>query len=643
MTTGWLRSARSAIRTRVRWLVRSLVLCAAVFAVSLAAAANASAHAALLSTDPAPNAILATAPRHITLTFGEGVGIADDSIRVLGPSGSRVDDGHPQHAEGGDATVRVALRGGLPHGTYTVAWNVVSTDTHPVAGAFVFSVGAPSSRVTAPQTRSPNASAAGVLYSLGRYADYTGYTVLVGGSAFVLLCRPSRQAIGPLRRLLLTGWSAMVLSTLALLVLRGPYTEEQRLGRALDVTLLRNTLGSTGGTFLAVRLLLLLGACPFLLLLAGRFGFPSAVGEEDGRKGRARRLGLFVAVAVTAVGLAVTWSLAEHASVGLQVPLAIPFDVLHLVAMATWLGGLLALLTVLYRTPAGHPADADTARRFSVVALVAVVTLVATGLYQSWRQVGSWDALVTTAYGRWLLLKVYGVLMMLTAAFYSRRWTTGLRAKNPVREREPVMVMAGHFGDERTEDIGDASPSTASGASGASGASDAGPSDTIGSYQRALRRTAGLEAVVGILVLAVTTVLTNTQPARTDAHGVTASQAGPVHVAVPFDTGQADGTGRGTVEITLTPGRPGSNALKAVVLGTHHTVAHVPELDVAFALPARGIGRLKAVLKESGNAWVAQRLQLPAPGTWELSVTVRTTAIDEVTETRTVRIPGDGR
>ncbi|NUQ99382.1 MAG: copper resistance protein CopC/CopD [Streptomyces sp.] len=634
MTTGWLRSARPAIRTWVWWLVRSLALCAAAFAVSLAAAANASAHAALLSTDPAANAILATAPRYITLTFGEGVGIADDSIRVFGPGGSRVDDGQPGHAEGGDATVRVALRGGLPHGTYTVAWHVVSADTHPVAGAFVFSVGAPSGHVTAPQTRSPNASAAGVLYGLGRYVDYTGYTVLVGTSTFVLLCRPTRQAIRPLRRLLLTGWAAMALSTLALLVLRSPYTEEQGLGRALDITLLRNTLDSRAGTFLLIRLLLLLATGPFLLLLAARFGFPSAVGEEDARKGRARRLGLSVAVAVTAVGLAVTWSLAEHASVGLQVPLAVLLDVLHLVAMAVWLGGLLALLTVLYRVPADQPADAETARRFSVVALVAVVTLVATGLYQSWRQVGSWDAFVTTAYGRWLLLKVYGVLMMVTAAFYSRRWTAGLRATARVRESGPVLVMAGHFDGTRPERIGDAPSSTAS---------VSVASDTVGSYRRALRRTAGMEAVVGILVLAVTTVLTNTQPARTEAHGAAASQAGPVHVAVPFDTGQADGTGRGTVEITLAPGRPGTNTLKAVVLGPHHTAAHVPELDIALALPARGIGQLKAVLKESGNAWVAQGLQLPAPGTWQLSVTVRTTAIDEVTQTRTVRIPGEGR
>lgn len=624
MTTGWLDRARPAIRT----LVRSLVLCAAVCGISLAAAGNAEAHAALLSTDPAPNAILATAPRQVTLAFGEAVGIADDSIRVLGPSGQRVDEGRPRHGEGGDATVRMALPAGLRHGTYTVAWHVVSADTHPVAGAFVFSVGAPSGQVTAPRAAAPNASAAGVLYGLGRYADYTGYTVLVGTSAFVLLCRPPRRAIRPLRRLLLTGWSAMVLSTFALLVVRGPYTEELGLGRALDPTLLRNTMGGTAGTFLLLRLLLLLGAAPFLLLMTGR--------------GRTRRPGLTVAVAVavTAVGLAVTWSLAEHASVGLQVPLAIPLDVLHLLAAAAWLGGLLALLTVLYRTPAEHPADVDTVRRFSLVALLAVVTLVATGLYQSWRQVGSWDALVTTAYGRWLLLKVYGVAMMLTAAFYSRRWTAGLRARGPVREREPepVMAMAGHSeGSGQIEGAGDATAATGS------GASDAGTPETFGSYRRALRRTAGLEAVVGVLVLAVTTVLTNTQPARTVVHGAAASQAGPVQLAVAFDTGQADGTGRGTVELTLSPGRPGANALKAVVLGPHHTVAHVPQLDVAFALPARGIGRLDAVLKESGNAWVAQGLQLPAPGTWQLSVTVRTSAVDEVTETKTVRIPEEGR
>jgi copper transport protein len=157
-----------------------------------------------------------------------------------------------------------------------------------------------------------------------------------------------------------------------------------------------------------------------------------------------------------------------------------------------------------------------------------------------------------------------------------------------------------------------------------------------------------LEAAVGILVLAVTTVLTGTEPARNQTAGMAsmtsaAAPARATRLAIPFDTGEAGGRGRGTVRVTLGPARLGANSLKAVVLDSRQTVERVAELDIAFTLPARDMGPLKAVLKRSGNTWLGQGFQLPMNGSWRLSVTVRTSAIDEVTQTRTVWIPEKGR
>lgn len=53
--------------------------------------------------------------------------------------------------------------------------------------------------------------------------------------------------------------------------------------------------------------------------------------------------------------------------------------------------------------------------------------LVATGVYQAWRGVGSWSALTSTRYGQLLLIKVGLVLLMLGTAWFSRRWTGRLR------------------------------------------------------------------------------------------------------------------------------------------------------------------------------------------------------------------------
>ena len=80
--------------------------------------------------------------------------------------------------------------------------------------------------------------------------------------------------------------------------------------------------------------------------------------------------------------------MAEHASTGIQSELAMPVDVLHLLAVALWLGGLAALLRPAPLGPA--PGRARPSRRFSQLAFASVTVLAATGLYQSWRQVGSW-------------------------------------------------------------------------------------------------------------------------------------------------------------------------------------------------------------------------------------------------------------
>ena len=73
----------------------------------LGGAGPASAHAALKSTEPGDGTVLKSAPRSITLTFTESVGLLDDSFRVLDPDNQRVRIGEAQHAEGRSDTASV--------------------------------------------------------------------------------------------------------------------------------------------------------------------------------------------------------------------------------------------------------------------------------------------------------------------------------------------------------------------------------------------------------------------------------------------------------------------------------------------------------------------------------------------------------
>src|SRR5690606_31801736 len=118
----------------------------------------------------------------------------------------------------------VRLHSGLPDGTYTVTYQVVSADSHPVAGAFSFSIGAPSETTVSVSGQAPDDGVVGLLYGLGRYVAYAGFVVLVGGAAFVLACWSRGSGVRAVQRLVVGGWLALTASTLGMLLLRGSYT-----------------------------------------------------------------------------------------------------------------------------------------------------------------------------------------------------------------------------------------------------------------------------------------------------------------------------------------------------------------------------------------------------------------------------------
>ncbi|MFH8936083.1 copper resistance CopC/CopD family protein [Streptomyces griseosporeus] len=611
----------------------------------LGGAAPASAHAALRATDPADGTVLRTAPRALTLTFTESVGLLDGSFRVYDPDGHRLRTGPPGHADGRADTARVTLPGTLGRGTYTVAWRVVSADSHPVSGAFTFSVGAPSPAVAAPATAPAEDPATSTLFDLARYTAYGGAALLIGTAVFLGVCRPPDTAEPVLRRVARTGWWLLLAATTALLLLRAPYETGEGPSAALDPGGLARTLTTRPGQALAARLALL-GAVALLP-----------------RRPRALR----TAGPVLAVALALTWASAEHASAGPQVPVAMASAVLHLLAMAVWLGGLVCLLTLLH--PA-RPVPAAVPARFSRLALACVAVLAVTGVYQSWRGLGSWPALTGTAYGRILLAKLAAVALLLTVAALSRGWTARLASSAdavaaetrgsvapeehqeraapadavPEEHPEPELTTAG----SRARREGDA-PGGARRARPAEPAAHRGPTPPGAppaqgrrpAAATALRRSVVAETLIGVLVLVITTVLTTTLPGRAEAEAAATSAPAPAGALpgasvtrVPFAVAGA----RGTVQVTLTPGRTGDNAVEAVVYGPDGGFATVPELRISFTLPDRQLGPLDARVTDRGGYWAADAVTLPLPGTWTMKVTVRVSEVDQVSVTRPVRV-----
>ncbi|MYS28166.1 hypothetical protein GTW38_14755, partial [Streptomyces sp. SID7804] len=160
-----------------------------------------------------------------------------------------------------------------------------------------------------------------------------------------------------------------------------------------------------------------------------------------------------------------------------------------------------------------------------------------------------------------------------------------------------------------------------------------------------LRRSVLAEAGIAVVVLAVTTVLTQTEPGRTEQEAKAAASSsvstgqgtGAVTLNMPFDTGGEKG--KGVVTIDLEPARVGDNDLHLYVEDPDGRPVDIPEVKVAFTLSAKDIGPLPVVPDHvTTGHWSASGVQIPMTGDWKVEVTVRTSDIDQVTVSKNAKI-----
>lgn len=680
-----VRAARPATRSATLLCLALLAACGLLFGT----AGPAAAHAQLEKTSPGENAVVKTAPKRVTLTFGESVTLRDKAVRVFGPDGKRVDRGAPGHVGGKDSTASIALHKHLPKGTFTVAWRVTSADTHVVSGAFTFSFGKHSAaKAPASVSQSSQDPLVGAAYTVARWGAYAAFALLLGCAAFCLTCWTRAVRQPRVLRLLYGSWAGLLACTVALLLLYGPQSSGAGITGVADPSLWKAALDSRLGVALGVRVLLLAAAAGWLRLLTRR---PDARGGHRG-------VLLSVTGALLACALVATWAAVDHAATGIQTAVALPADMIHLLAMGVWLGGLLTLLlTLRQQSGLGPVAPIETVRRFSRIALGCVLALVVTGVYQSWRQTGSIAAVLDTTYGKLLLAKVALVALLVVVAARSRRWVHRIRTCDSGNDGDNSSGAEEHAEEQAAPPVGVATRHESETPDDPPGHPTAPPStqpentqsentrrETAqpdneqldptrraqlqrqqaarqeGQERRADRRNPGpaelrrsvlWEAGLAALVLAVTTVLTNTSPGRvasgdepSSGSGQSAAASPGQHTSrkatIPFDTGGTHG--HGTVRLALDPGTAGDNEIHLRVRDRHGHALNPPELTLAFTLKDKHIGPITVTPKRSGaGRYRVRKATLPMPGRWTVAVTVRTSPIDEVTENAAVGVrPG---
>lgn len=549
---------------------------------------SAAAHAVLESSAPTRGQVLEQPPKQVTFEFDEPVEASFGAVRVFNTDADQVQVGDDFRPGDDDHGIGVALPGDLPDGTYTATYRVVSADSHPVSGGLVFTVGegggVTGKTISELIALSDSGPVTGAAFWLVRWIGFLAIALAVGSLAFLILnwmpmLAARRDLLAPRagetgRRLrLILGWSiaAGLFASLLAIPFQGAIAAGTDFWPAFKLDVFREVADTRFGMVMLLRTLSWLCLIPLALVST------ELAGRDD------RRFGPTVLFSiVTAVFLVISPGLAGHASTQDPAWLLFPSDALHVASMSVWAGGLAALIFLLPVATRGLTAQRDRTEvltesllRFSGVALACVVVIAATGTIQAIVEVNSFPALLDTAFGRAVLIKILLFLGLVILGARNRRRII------------PALVARRERGE--------------------------GP----GRQGVLARNNLRLEVVVVTLVLAVTAALVSYPPPATEG-------AGPVSGSVE--------AGSDLLEYTVDPARVGSNEVH-IYLFDDKTGAPVEirSLELSFSLPDSGIAPIKADVRKSGPGhYVAPAAELAVKGDWKADSTVRLSKFNEV-------------
>ena len=280
--------------------------------------------------------------------------------------------------------------------------------------------------------------------------------------------------------------------------------------------------------------------------------------------------------------------------------------------------------------PGSLKATVGVVRRFSTTAAVSVLVLALSGVALSWQEVGSIDALISTTYGQTLLVKLAIVAAILVLAAYNRflllPWLFNDTSDG---QRSDRTAPASSVDD--VSSIAEPGPTQAEDPAGST--IDARPQAEVDTELargwRTLLRTVCAEALAIVAVLAVTAVLVNVVPGRTDSGSTT----GSYRETQPLQDG--------TLALTVTPNEPGVNSVHVDFLGPDGRPAELAQkVFLELRLPEKGLGPLEREMLKGGvgHFFLEGISDLSIAGTWEITLNVRVSDFEQGRVTFTDRI-----
>jgi copper transport protein len=407
-----------------------IAVAAGVIVAALASAGVASAHAYLIRTVPAASGVLDSPPATVALTYDEPVEPRFAIISVTDTLGHQEITGSVRRSSADPDTLVVPLRKHLPEGWYLTYWRAISADGHPVQGAFTYAVGP--NPGPAPKFRVP--SIAGTATSpdllIARWVMFLSVMTAVGLFAFrIVIARPMPRYVRQttLRPVSVGFVIASIVGLIAIPVYLDFSLATDSLRSVFDVgalvPLFRVTAFSRGYTDML--------ACFALFCVAAWVAL--YVDRPDRPRRSVAEIGAQTGALMAAAAALLIPGTVGHAGQTSPRGLSMTFDWLHLMSGSVWLGGLVGLLVLWFTVPKRLRVSSLTVvvPRFSNLALIAVLVLLATGTAATIVHMPAVNALWDTGYGVAILVKI-GIL---TAAIV-------LAAGNLLRTR-PRLIAAG--------------------------------------------------------------------------------------------------------------------------------------------------------------------------------------------------------
>jgi copper transport protein len=351
--------------------------------LALAFPATASAHATLVKTEPQYGTRVEQAPKVVRLEFDQSVDALPNAVRVYSAKG-RLLSGRTRITTGD--RVLVVPVSSLPRGGYTVRWRAVSADGHVVSGVYTFGV----RQKAPPASDAFGAGGPTTEEHVVRWLYFVTLALLAGGLGFRLLV--VQRPFGPAaQRRFYQVLGVGVVGALEVGVLAFLLRAEDALQLPFvdflygDLSPLAKT--RFGMAFVAMTLgYALVAALVFLAWLTER--------EQ-----------LLWPAFLLALGFASGLSLSGHSAADAGSSwLSELADWLHLAAASLWVGGLVQLAFVVW------PLEPDLRRRaflrFSKLATLLIVVLLAAGTYLTILRLPHLSDLWSERYGQVLLVKL---------------------------------------------------------------------------------------------------------------------------------------------------------------------------------------------------------------------------------------------